>query len=139
MAKKQSDAAEAPKADAAAPDADAKGKAKTNVMAPNVTLGDGPNSLFHTGGTALMVHAMPDDYKTDPTGAAGARIVVVPTPCGSSRRVARERARHNDDPHLIGLGVEETLRSSAHDDNHRRRCCAGQFVWAVDPVDTIFD
>jgi Cu-Zn family superoxide dismutase len=53
---------------------DAKGKAKVNVMAAGVTLGDGPNSLFHTGGTALMVHAMPDDYKTDPTGNAGARI-----------------------------------------------------------------
>ena len=53
---------------------DAKGKAKTTVMASMVTLGDGPNSLFHTGGTALMIHAMPDDYKTDPTGAAGARI-----------------------------------------------------------------
>jgi Cu-Zn family superoxide dismutase len=50
------------------------GKAKATVMAPNVTLGDGPNSLFHAGGTALMIHAMPDDYKTDPTGSAGSRI-----------------------------------------------------------------
>ena len=50
------------------------GKAKATVMAPNVVLGDGPNSLFHTGGTALMIHAMPDDYKTDPTGNAGPRI-----------------------------------------------------------------
>lgn len=50
------------------------GKAKTTIMAPNVILGDGPNSLFHTGGTALMIHAMPDDYKTDPTGNAGSRI-----------------------------------------------------------------
>ena len=54
---------------------DAKGKAKTTIMAPGVTLAaDGANSLFHTGGTALMVHASPDDYKTDPTGNAGARI-----------------------------------------------------------------
>jgi Cu-Zn family superoxide dismutase len=52
----------------------ASGKAKVSVMAPGVILGDGPNSLFHPGGTALMVHAMPDDYKTDPTGNAGARI-----------------------------------------------------------------
>ena len=53
---------------------DAKGKAKATVVAAMATLADGPNSLFHTGGTALMIHAMPDDYKTDPTGAAGARI-----------------------------------------------------------------
>ena len=39
-----------------------------------VTLGDGPTSLFHPGGTALMIHAAADDYKTDPTGNAGARI-----------------------------------------------------------------
>ena len=38
------------------------------------TLGDGDKSLFHTGGTALMIHQMADDYKTDPTGNAGARI-----------------------------------------------------------------
>jgi superoxide dismutase, Cu-Zn family len=50
------------------------GKAKGTVMAPGVILGDGPNSLFHTGGTALMIHAMPDDYKTDPTGSAGPRL-----------------------------------------------------------------
>jgi Cu-Zn family superoxide dismutase len=50
------------------------GKAKATVTAPNVVLGDGPNSLFHTGGTALMIHAIPDDYKTDPTGNAGPRL-----------------------------------------------------------------
>jgi superoxide dismutase, Cu-Zn family len=54
---------------------DAKGRAKTTVTAPGVTLaGSAANSLFHQGGTALMVHASPDDYKTDPTGNAGARI-----------------------------------------------------------------
>ena len=52
----------------------ANGKGKITTMAPNVVLTDGANSLFHTGGTALMVHAMADDYKTDPTGNAGARI-----------------------------------------------------------------
>jgi superoxide dismutase, Cu-Zn family len=53
---------------------DAKGKGKATVIAMGVTLADGPNSLFHTGGTALMVHAAADDYKTDPTGNAGARM-----------------------------------------------------------------
>jgi Cu-Zn family superoxide dismutase len=30
--------------------------------------------LFANGGTALMVHASPDDMKSDPAGNAGARI-----------------------------------------------------------------
>jgi Cu-Zn family superoxide dismutase len=55
-------------------DVDQMGNAHTTVMAEYITLGDGPNSLFHEGGTALMIHAQPDDYKTDPTGNAGARI-----------------------------------------------------------------
>jgi len=50
------------------------GHADVAVVASNVTLGDGDKSLFHTGGTALMIHQMADDYKTDPTGNAGARI-----------------------------------------------------------------
>jgi Cu-Zn family superoxide dismutase len=55
-------------------DVSASGKAKINLTVPNVMFGPGANSLFHEGGTALMIHAMPDDYKTDPTGNAGARI-----------------------------------------------------------------
>lgn len=53
---------------------DAKGKAKTSVVAPNVTLADDPHSVFSGGGTSLMVHAKADDYKTDPSGNSGDRI-----------------------------------------------------------------
>jgi Cu-Zn family superoxide dismutase len=53
---------------------DAQGKAKLRVAVAGVTLGDGPNSLFQTQGTALVIHAAPDDNKTDPAGNAGARI-----------------------------------------------------------------
>jgi Cu-Zn family superoxide dismutase len=53
---------------------DEKGKAKATLVASGVTLGPGPNSLFHDGGTALVIHAMADDYKTDPAGNSGNRI-----------------------------------------------------------------
>jgi superoxide dismutase, Cu-Zn family len=53
---------------------DKNGKGKATITADMVTLGDGTNSLFHPGGTALVVHAGPDDYKTDPAGNSGDRI-----------------------------------------------------------------
>jgi len=53
----------------------AKGAAKIKVLAKGVTLADtGDNSLFHAGGTSLVVHAKEDDRKTDPAGNAGDRI-----------------------------------------------------------------
>lgn len=40
-----------------------------------VTLDKGkPNSLFDNDGSALVIHAGNDDYKTDPAGDAGGRI-----------------------------------------------------------------
>jgi superoxide dismutase, Cu-Zn family len=51
-----------------------KGTAKVTVANSMVNLGTGSNSLFANGGTALMIHAKADDYKTDPTGNAGDRI-----------------------------------------------------------------
>ena len=53
---------------------DAKGKAKAKLEDKDVTLGDGPHSLFSNGGTALMIHAKADDMKTDPSGNSGDRI-----------------------------------------------------------------
>lgn len=52
----------------------ADGTAKTSVVAKGVTLGSEPNSVFANGGTALVIHAGPDDMKTDPAGASGDRI-----------------------------------------------------------------
>jgi superoxide dismutase, Cu-Zn family len=52
----------------------AKGEAKTKGMDADVTLGDGANSLFSNGGTAIVIHAKSDDYRTDPSGASGDRI-----------------------------------------------------------------
>jgi superoxide dismutase, Cu-Zn family len=52
----------------------ADGTAKGMVMAKGITLGSQANSVFANGGTALVVHAGPDDGKTDPAGASGDRI-----------------------------------------------------------------
>ena len=52
----------------------ADGTGKASLSDPDVTLGDGPNSLFHEGGTALVIHEKADDYRTDPSGNSGARI-----------------------------------------------------------------
>jgi len=50
------------------------GTAKLTVLDPNATLGDGENSVFANGGTALIIHAKADDLKSDPSGNAGDRI-----------------------------------------------------------------
>jgi len=53
----------------------ANGVLVVEVLNPAVTLEKGkPNSLYGPDGTALIVHAGKDDYKTDPTGDAGGRI-----------------------------------------------------------------
>lgn len=51
-----------------------KGTSKETVTAKGVTFGDGENSIFANGGTALVIHAKPDDMKTDPAGNAGDRV-----------------------------------------------------------------
>ena len=51
------------------------GELVVEVLNAAVTLERGKaNSLFGAEGTALIIHAGKDDYKTDPTGEAGGRI-----------------------------------------------------------------
>jgi Cu-Zn family superoxide dismutase len=50
------------------------GKAKASFVAKGATLGDGDGSLFGPDGTALVIHAAPDDDKTDPSGNSGDRV-----------------------------------------------------------------
>ena len=52
----------------------ADGLGKASLLDQNVMLGQGQSSLFHEGGTSLVIHANADDYKTDPAGNSGARI-----------------------------------------------------------------
>ena len=53
-----------------------KGTAQVTIKDVDVVLGTGSeaNSLFANGGTSLMIHAGPDDMKTDPSGNSGDRI-----------------------------------------------------------------
>ncbi|RJG23585.1 superoxide dismutase family protein [Paenibacillus thiaminolyticus] len=56
-------------------DVDADGKVEVTMSTTAVTLEKGkPNSLIRPGGTALIIHAQPDDYVTDPAGNSGDRI-----------------------------------------------------------------
>lgn len=51
------------------------GELKVEVGNPAITLVVGkPNSVFDADGSAIVIHAGPDDYKTDPTGNAGDRV-----------------------------------------------------------------
>lgn len=51
--------------------ADASGAATLRVELDVITVSDGPTSII---GRGLIVHAQPDDYTTQPTGNAGARL-----------------------------------------------------------------
>ena len=54
--------------------ADENGRANVNVSVKGVTLVDKDGAPTQILGKALVVHAMPDDYKTQPSGGSGARI-----------------------------------------------------------------
>ena len=52
---------------------DANGHAEVRLEDKDVTIKDGPHSLLKDG-TAIVVHAKADDYKTDPSGNSGDRV-----------------------------------------------------------------
>jgi superoxide dismutase, Cu-Zn family len=50
------------------------GRGRLEVTIPSATLTGGATPLLDADGAALVVHAGPDDYKTDPSGNSGGRI-----------------------------------------------------------------
>ncbi|CDO39001.1 MULTISPECIES: superoxide dismutase family protein [Novosphingobium] len=52
----------------------ADGVLETQILNTGVTLAPGPKSLEDADGSALVIHAGADDYKSQPSGAAGGRI-----------------------------------------------------------------
>ena len=61
----------------------AGGSGSTSFLVAGVTIG-GAGGLADADGTSLVIHAKPDDYKTDPSGDSGDRIAcaVVAAPTG---------------------------------------------------------
>lgn len=55
-------------------EASADGKAKGTFTLKGVTLKEGENELFDKDGAAIVIHAKPDDMKSDPAGNAGDRV-----------------------------------------------------------------
>ena len=53
---------------------DKSGKASATFLVSGATLGEGTDSLFHEGGTSLVIHAKADDLMSDPSGNSGDRI-----------------------------------------------------------------
>ena len=55
----------------------ANGKLELQIDMPGIAL-RGEGGLLDEDGASLVIHANPDDYKTDPSGNSGARIACAP-------------------------------------------------------------
>jgi Cu-Zn family superoxide dismutase len=54
-------------------DVDGSGAGRMEFTIPGAATG-GAGGLFDADGASLVIHAAPDDYRTDPSGKSGARI-----------------------------------------------------------------
>lgn len=52
----------------------ADGRGSVEYLIAGATLGGGARGMLDADGSALLIHAAADDYRTDPSGNSGARI-----------------------------------------------------------------
>ena len=50
------------------------GRGTLEITIPDAAVSGGANALVDGDGAAIVIHAAPDDYRTDPSGNSGARI-----------------------------------------------------------------
>lgn len=50
------------------------GRGSLEYLAPGLMISEGPNRILDADGTALVIHAAPDDHRTDPSGNSGGRV-----------------------------------------------------------------
>ena len=50
------------------------GQGRLNATVEGFTLSAGPTGAFDASGSAIIVHALPDDFVTQPTGGSGGRV-----------------------------------------------------------------
>ena len=50
------------------------GFGRTTVTVTSISLSPGPTSVFDADGSSIVIHAGPDDYKTQPAGGSGDRV-----------------------------------------------------------------
>lgn len=62
------------------------GTAKFEHLNPRIAVHEGDGRVLDQNGTAVVVHAKPDDYRTDPSGASGDRIA-----CGEIKPVTEKK------------------------------------------------
>lgn len=85
--------------------ADASGRATLTATALRATLASGPTSLFDSDGSALVIHANPDDEATDPTGNSGGRVACGMVTAGSLPSTSTAAPAFGDAALAAAIGI----------------------------------
>jgi superoxide dismutase, Cu-Zn family len=94
-----------------------------SVKADQVTLSDGPASLFDADGSAIVIHAGPDDYVTNPAGNSGARVA-----CGVISRGDQGQRQITRSPAANKALVERYYREIANAELGRALAAADRLL-----------